>query len=193
MSVAIEPSASHATRLCAPLSVAVLVERRCSRGVQLRIHVRTAAEVAAEAWEAAVSASQRACAAVALGALRWSVAIEPSASHATLVCASLCGCWRRETVCSRVVQLRIHVRTAAEVAAEAWEAAVSASQRACGCGTWRPTRCQLRLSHRHRMRRACVRLSLWLFLSRDGAAAVCSSEYTCELQLRSQLKRGRQR
>ena len=55
--------------------------------MQLRIHVLDAAEHAAEAWEAVVSASLLLdAAATALGALRWSVAIEPS--HATLVKAS---------------------------------------------------------------------------------------------------------
>ena len=56
--------------------------------MQLRMNVLTAAEHAAEAWEAAVSACCEPAAAVALG---WrppmSVAIEPS--HATLVSVSL--------------------------------------------------------------------------------------------------------
>ena len=39
----------------AVLSEAGSVERRCSRGVQLKVDVLAAAEHAAEAWEAAVS------------------------------------------------------------------------------------------------------------------------------------------
>ena len=41
-------------------SEAVGVERRCSRAVQLKMDVLGAAEHAAEAWEAAMSAYQRA-------------------------------------------------------------------------------------------------------------------------------------
>ena len=75
---------------CKRLSEVVSVERRCSRVVQLRTHVLTAAEHAAEAWEAVVTERVlRACwpAAVALDALRWVVATETS--HATLVSTSV--------------------------------------------------------------------------------------------------------
>ena len=37
-------------------SEAVSIEKRCSRAVQVRMHVLTAAEHTAEVWEAAVSA-----------------------------------------------------------------------------------------------------------------------------------------
>ena len=66
---------------CERLSEAASVVRVCSRGVQLRMDVLTAAEHAAEAWEAAVTACL-----LRLWHLRpplISVAIEPS--HATLV------------------------------------------------------------------------------------------------------------
>ena len=54
--------------------------------MQLMMGVLDAAAHAAQAWEAAVSVCCEPAAAVALGALLWSVAIEPS--HATLVSCS---------------------------------------------------------------------------------------------------------
>ena len=86
-----------------------------------------AAELAVQAWEAAVCALCKPAAAVALallGAFRWSVAIEPS--HATLAGDSLRLCERGETVqpcCA--AQLGMHVLTAADHTDQVWEAAVS--------------------------------------------------------------------
>ena len=60
---------SHDARCClVRASEAVSIERRCSRAVQLMMDVLAAAEHAAEAWEAAVSALSKPAAAVALGA-----------------------------------------------------------------------------------------------------------------------------
>ena len=62
-------------------------------------------------------------AAAALGALRWSVAVDPS--HAALASASLKAV-SVERRCTHDVQLVNDVLTAAEHTVEAWEAAMGA-------------------------------------------------------------------
>ena len=105
---------------CERVSGAESVERRCSHGVQLRVDVLAAAEHAAEAWEAAASACCEPAAAVALGAYGCHQLVIES-SHAT-ACERLSEAVSVERRCSRAVQLRIHVLTAAEHAVQAQRA-----------------------------------------------------------------------
>ena len=77
----------------------------------------------------------RPAAAVTLGELRWSVAIDNIACDAD---ARLCEAVSVERRYSVIVQLIKRVLTAAEHAADAWEAAVSTCcETCCGCGTRR--------------------------------------------------------
>ena len=100
------------------------VERRCSRGVQLMMRVVDAADHAAEAWEAAVSATECWPAVWRLTPIVDQL-LRAIASDA---CEHFPEAVSVARLCSRGVQRMMSVLEAADHAAEAWEAAVSAYQ-----------------------------------------------------------------